>query len=95
MLVPRSKLRKHLNYTLKFEEFIINFLLLTMVDADVTPMKNVDATQAASFEIPKDIMLEETPELHQFVGDEIFILATPVLCYNKYGWRNTRILVLT
>jgi len=29
------------------------------------------------------------------IGDEIFLLSTPVLRYNKYGWRNMRLLVLT
>jgi len=34
-------------------------------------------------------------EIRSLLNDEIFILASPVLTYNKYGWRNSRLLVLT
>lgn len=40
-----------------------------------------------SFEIAED--------LKEHVGREVFILSCPILRYNKYGWRNTRVLVLT
>ena len=41
------------------------------------------------------IQFECSEELRTLIGDEIFIISTPVLRYNKYGWRNTRLLVLS
>lgn len=35
-------------------------------------------------------------ELRNLIGEgEVFLLSCPVIRYNKYGWRNTRLLVLT
>ena len=39
--------------------------------------------------------LECTDEIRTLIGDEVFLLSSPITRYNKYGWRNSRILVLT
>lgn len=36
-----------------------------------------------------------TSELKKLIGDEVFLLSAPVVRYNKYGWRNSRLLLLT
>lgn len=33
--------------------------------------------------------------MQELIGQEVFLLSVPVNRYNKYGWRNVRILVLT
>jgi len=33
--------------------------------------------------------------MQELIGKEVFLLSVPVNRYNKYGWRNSRILVLT
>ena len=38
---------------------------------------------------------ECSPEIQELIGEEVFLLRCPVWRYNKYGWRNTRLLVLT
>ena len=38
---------------------------------------------------------ELTDDLRPHIGTEIFLFSCPVLRYNRYGWRNYRILVLT
>ena len=36
-----------------------------------------------------------TDDLSPHTGKEIFLFSCPILRYNKYGWRNCRLLVLT
>ena len=38
---------------------------------------------------------ECSDEIRELIGEEVFLLRCPVWRYNKYGWRNTRLLVLT
>jgi len=41
------------------------------------------------------VELDCSDELRKLIGNEVFLLSSKVLRYNKYGWRNTRIFVLT
>jgi hypothetical protein len=54
-------------------------------------MVNVKKDSEESMEVSLDC----TDELRQLIGDEVFLLSSPIARYNKYGWRNTRLLVLT
>ena len=46
-------------------------------------------------QVHKDIIKQCSEEMRTLIGEEDFLIAAPILRYNKYGWRNTRLLVLT
>ena len=65
-------------------------LIGTIVQVEEAGPLTITTTQ-----VPKDVVRECTEEMRGLIGNEVFMLSVPVLRYNKYGWRNTRLLVLT
>ena len=45
--------------------------------------------------VHKDIQKQCSEEMRTLIGEDLFLFAVPILRYNKYGWRNMRLLVLT
>ena len=43
----------------------------------------------------RHITFECSAEVRALIGDEVFLFETPIIRVNKYGWRNSRVLVLT
>jgi len=52
-------------------------------------------TNKKQVEVDLRVNLVLTEDLRKLIGGEVFLLSAPVVRYNKYGWRNTRLLVLT